>query len=161
MLAYQTLSMCERLTALPADIGSCIWPSHEREGGDVFLCRLTFFDRWHIFNRGTEDRILSQLSVTSTNFPIKSVQCFHLSVAEIFSHVWFKEHSQGERQHLLFWVPGQNPVLEDDPVGAPAKKSGALRGWSAGEKSAAWFSLISVIVSVFSDCSGGWERRAT
>lgn len=43
------------------------------------------------------------------------------------SIIWFKEW-----WHLLFRVPGQNPILEDNPERTPAKKSGALMEAKSG-----------------------------
>lgn len=56
MLAYQTVSVCEGLTALPLHIGSSIWPSFERErsGASYFVVVISTENRFSAEIRKTE-----------------------------------------------------------------------------------------------------------
>lgn len=131
MLSYQTLRICEGFAALSSDIISSIWPSNEEERGEVFYFSGLLWlraDRLVMMVQKTDSFSVFYFLLPAT---FLSKVCSTLSGADIFSN-WFKEHSQIERCHLLFWVPGYNPILKDDPVRAPAKKSGALQGKNQG-----------------------------
>lgn len=58
--------------------------------------------------------------------------------------------------HLLFWVPGYNTILKDDPVRAPSKKSGALQEATQVENQQSNFSIKYFLA--FSDFTSGWKR---
>lgn len=59
--------------------------------------------------------------------------------------------------HLLFWVPGYNTILKDDPVRAPSKKSGALQEATQGKNQQSNFSIKYFLA--FSDFTSDWKRR--
>lgn len=167
MLAYQTVSMCEGLTALPSDIGSCVWPSHERERGDIFL--RSFLLQAGIFSLANFQwsyreafYFLTYLFQPLSNAVLPFICCWDL----------FKCLIKGARPR---WETGPTvlstrtkPRLEGRPSRSASQKIWSSAGWRAREESAVWFSVISIRVQSFlisvvaereRESTSPWEKK--
>lgn len=97
---------------------------------DLQPCLLTFAAASDL--RSTEGEVKSQKSrMKKIRFSL--LFYWRSQTGRIFTHlseerfVFSISFSQPRLEpNLLFWVPGYNPVQHNDPVGAPAKKPGAL-----------------------------------
>lgn len=112
--------MCEGLAALSSHAGSCIWSSHQQERQKDSAFNFQKSCRMLITRTTYSDSLLCCFSYSaSSRENCASLSSPHSAKSSLI--IWFEE-----RGHLLFGVPGQNPVLEDNPQRTPAKKSGAL-----------------------------------